>query len=194
MTKANAYTAVRVAAAPVFFVLYMLPVWTGRFAAASAYILVPLFAYAEFTDFLDGRAARKEGQVSSFGKLFDPFADVILNLSAFFALTLSGYMPAVFLLLIVYREMSMTFLRAVAAVQGLAIGARKGGKAKTFFYVLSISFNLALEFGLRTGILPALPGALKFTGQVMLGICVLLAYISFIDYLAAFGNVFKGKK
>jgi len=193
MSRANKFTAARLLCAPLVFLVYQLPVWTGKFGALSVYILVPLVIFAELTDFFDGRAARKDGDVSGFGKLFDPFADVTLNITAFLALTLSGYMPGVFLLLIVYREFSMTFLRAVAAAQGLTIAARKGGKTKTFFYAMAISYAMALECLLRLGVYQAVPGICKMIGIVLLGICVFLSYSSFIDYLIHFKDtLWKG--
>jgi CDP-diacylglycerol--glycerol-3-phosphate 3-phosphatidyltransferase len=42
-----------------------------------------LCALAEITDLMDGRIARARGEVSDFGKLVDPFCDVIYRLSVF---------------------------------------------------------------------------------------------------------------
>jgi len=73
----------------------------------------------EFTDYLDGHFARKHNEVSDFGKLFDPFADVMVHLCTFlcfmFSVTGNGYMKPVIFVLIMYREMTMNFIRMVAA-------------------------------------------------------------------------------
>ena len=100
MKKADAFTLVRIVFAPIFFLLYFIPLWTGFFVRVSAYVLLPLLMCAEFTDFLDGFYARKEKAVSDFGKLFDPFADVFLHITAFLCYAFSGYMPLWTLVLI----------------------------------------------------------------------------------------------
>src|SRR5574344_558107 len=114
MRTSNKITVARVVFAPFFFIVYFLPIWTGFGAAASAYVMIPFLAIAEFTDFLDGYFARKNNEVSDFGKLFDPFADVVLHLTTFtccmFSIVpLNSYLPPYFFILIVYREFSMTF-------------------------------------------------------------------------------------
>ena len=135
MKTADKFTLVRIIFAPCFYFLYMIPIWTGHGNFLTACIMLPLLGFAEFTDFLDGFYARKENAVSDFGKLFDPFADVVLHLTAMFCYVQSGYMPMAFLLLIFIREYSMLFIRLMAVKQGVAIGARKGGKFKTVLYV-----------------------------------------------------------
>jgi phosphatidylglycerophosphate synthase len=47
-----------------------------------------LCALAEYTDLMDGRIARRRGEVSDFGKLADPFCDVVYRLGVFLILLL----------------------------------------------------------------------------------------------------------
>lgn len=47
-----------------------------------------LCALAEYTDLMDGRIARRRGEVSDFGKLADPFCDVVYRLGVFLVLLL----------------------------------------------------------------------------------------------------------
>ncbi len=66
--------------------------------AVAAYLALPLSwcfwatavvcALAEYTDLLDGRVARARGEVSDFGKLADPFCDVIYRIGMFLAFLL----------------------------------------------------------------------------------------------------------
>ncbi len=51
-----------------------------------------LCAFAEITDYLDGKVARARGEVSDFGKLADPFCDVIYRMGMFlvFLLPVAG--------------------------------------------------------------------------------------------------------
>ena len=106
----------------------------------------------------------------------------------------AGYMPVVFYVFIFYREFGQNFLRMVAAKQGTAIAARKGGKLKTVMYVAACFFALIQEFLVRTGLSSSLSlnmQLLKYIGWGFFGVCVLLAYISFIDYLKNFGKLLK---
>lgn len=194
MKNSNKFTLTRVIAAPIFFLIYFIPVWTGKGAFLSACILIPLLAFAEFTDYLDGHCARKNNEVSDFGKMFDPFADVFLHLSTFTCFVISGYMPPLLYVLILYREFSQNFLRMVAAKQGTAIAARKGGKLKTVFYVASCFVSLAQECLVRTGLAQAAGLDMELfrtIGVVFYIVCVVLSYVSFIDYLKHFGSVLK---
>ncbi len=199
MKTSNKFTFARVLAAPVIFVIYFLPVWLkaapGSFVSVlSVCILIPLLAFAEFTDYLDGHFARKHNEVSDFGKMFDPFADVFLHLGTFTCFVFSSYMPPVLYVLILYREFSQNFLRMVAAKSGTAIAARKGGKLKTVFYVASCFVALAQESLVRTGLdvlwhvnMPVF----KWIGYGFFAVCVVLSYVSFIDYLKNFGGILK---
>jgi CDP-diacylglycerol--glycerol-3-phosphate 3-phosphatidyltransferase len=47
-----------------------------------------LAALAEYTDLADGRIARRRNEVSDFGKLADPFCDVVYRMSLFLAFLL----------------------------------------------------------------------------------------------------------
>ncbi len=189
MKIADIFTLTRIILAPVFLVIYFIPLWFGVGEVASVWILIPLIIFAEFTDFLDGYFARKNNQVSDFGKLFDPFADVLLHLTVFFCYTLSGYVSPFILLLFVYREFGMLFVRLLAAKKGIAIGARKGGKFKTVIYVVAGFFSLFLESARRLGFV--LPESLMYVGYGFYILGLLASYISFIDYLVHFIPVIK---
>lgn len=175
----------RIILSPVFFLLYFFPVWTERGSAVSVFIMIPVLAFAEFTDFLDGFYARKYRQVSDFGKLFDPFGDVILHLTAFSCLTFSGYMPPWAFMLILYREFTMLFIRLMAIQKGVAIAARKGGKSKTVLYIVTVFYSLFLVCAARLGL--ALPSvSWEIAAQILYIICVFAAYFSFIEYMIHF--------
>ena len=150
----------------------------------------------EFTDFLDGFFARRNNEVSDFGKLFDPFADVVVHLTSFVCLMHSvkiglSYMPVLFFVLIMLREFSQNFLRMVAAKQGTAIAARKGGKLKTVVYIVAEFYGIFLEILVRLDLVPAFFGALQAGAFALFALCVILSYASFIDYLIHFGKILK---
>ena len=189
MKIADIFTLIRIVLAPVFLIIYFIPEWFGFGNVLSVWILLPLIIFAEFTDFLDGYFARKTNQVSDFGKLFDPFADVFLHLTVFFCYTLSGYISPFIMLLFAYREFGMLFVRLLAAKKGVAIGARKGGKFKTVLYVIAGFFSLFLECAKRLGF--SLPEDLMYIGYIFYIMGLIASYVSFIDYLVNFIPVIK---
>ena len=210
MKISNKFTLARLIFAPVFFLLYSLPVWTGSktLAFISACLMIPSLIVMELTDYWDGHYARKHNEVSDLGKLFDPFADVMLNLTVFicafrsFDSTMGSYMPLVIFLLIMYREFCQNFLRMLAIRQGVAIAARKGGKVKTVFYIISGFFMLAAECFIRLGLVDFFNSSfgidlrvffpqVKLVIQAFYVVCLVLSYSSFIDYLKNFGSVLK---
>lgn len=196
MKLSNRFTLTRIFFAPFLFLLYFIPIWTGKFAALSMIILIPCLIFAELTDFWDGHYARKHKEVSDFGKLFDPFADVILHLTSFACFLRSynpeySYIPIFAFILIMIREYSQNFLRMIACKQGIAIAARKGGKFKTVMYVVSEFYALFLETLVRFGFIPSFFGGLQIGAVVLFIICVICSYASFADYLITFGKTLK---
>lgn len=200
MTLSNRFTLARAVFAPIFYLIYNIPVWFDSriLSVISACIMIPLLAVVEVTDYWDGHYARKYNEVSDFGKIFDPFADVILNLTVFLCALSSGYMPFVLFVLIFYREFSQSFLRMAALKKGIAIAARMGGKLKTVFYIISGFFFLTLESYTRFAF-PFIPdfvdviikAVLRYSTLTLFVVCVLLSWGSFIDYIKSFYSIIK---
>ena len=190
MSSANAFTAVRIILAPLFFVLFFLPDQIGFGMQASVFILVPLFLFMEYTDYLDGFFARKYDEVSDFGKLFDPFADVLANMTVLLVFVLSGYLPAILFLIILYREMGIMFIRMLSIRKGVVIAARWGGKTKTVLYIISAGFSLAIESLARLDVSVGLSELLLARVNLSLYIiAVIVSVFSFLEYLRYFSSI-----
>ena len=199
MQIANFFTMNRIILAPVFFIAYFISDFFAGADFISVCILIPIFIYMEFTDFLDGFFARKRKIVSDFGKLFDPFADVLTNMTVFFTFAVSGYMPAFFFLIVLFREMSMQFVRTLSIRNGVVIAARMAGKVKTVSYIAAGGFSLFIECMLR------LSGAFKFGSEsfanlieilrnvnlCLYAVAVILSVFSFAEYIKSFASVIK---
>ena len=200
MKISNRFTLARALFAPVFYFIFNIPLWldSSVLKVISACLMIPLLAVFELTDYWDGHYARKYNEVSDFGKLFDPFADVILNLTVFLCAVSSGYMPVVFFVLIFYREFSQNFLRMIALKKGIAIAARMSGKLKTVFYIFSGFFFVALESFIRFNfsfIPPQVFGivvdAFRYSLFVLFAVCVVFSWGSFVDYIKSFYSIIK---
>lgn len=196
MKLSDKFTLSRIIFSPVFLALYIFPHYFPQFKTFSTitgWILIPLLALVEFTDFLDGFYARKTNAVSDFGKVFDPFADVILHITTLCSFTFTGYFNPICLILILYREFTMNFIRMVASKKGVAIAARKGGKLKTCFYIATGFVMLLVECASRVGYPfgADVRAVFDIVITVMSWLCVVLAYISFIDYIKSFASILK---
>lgn len=134
MTLANKITLLRAALSLVMFVFILLPFWWARFIATAIFIL------AASTDWVDGKIARQTNTITSFGAIVDPFVDKILVIAAFFAFVaihpLNVPIWAVFLILL--RELMVSNLRAIAALDGKVMAAERWGKFKTVVQMSAI--------------------------------------------------------
>ena len=151
MNTANKITFLRVWLSPVFFVLFFLPVWTSFPVYVAIPLMVVTFAAIELSDLFDGKVARRLNQVSDFGKALDPFGDSISRITYFFCFTVSGYMPAWIFILILYRDMSVSFIRQLAAQKGTVMPSRMSGKIKAWVYAVAGIVGTLYHFGVLLG-------------------------------------------
>jgi CDP-diacylglycerol--glycerol-3-phosphate 3-phosphatidyltransferase len=93
---------------------------------------------SEGSDVLDGYLARSRGQVTPFGKIFDPLADSISRFTVFLCYLAAHLTPLWMVATILYRDMLVSTLRTAAASQGVIIAARRSGKIKALVQGTSI--------------------------------------------------------
>lgn len=152
-----------------------------------------IFAAASLTDMLDGKIARKYNMITDFGKFADPLADKILVMSAFACFVQLDIINAVFLILVLFREFTVTSIRLVAAENGKVVAANMWGKAKTVSQMASIIIVLASGYVFELfsmGVLSADAGSLanaqnimNTVNQSLLWISAVLTVISGIIYI-----------
>jgi CDP-diacylglycerol--glycerol-3-phosphate 3-phosphatidyltransferase len=184
MTLADKLTASRLALAPVFFAAYR---WGSHLGAVPfVAILWGLFLVMEISDLLDGLAARRGGTVSDFGKLFDPYADVFARITYFACFALDGIMPAWAFIIIIYRELSINFIRMLLAQRGIAMGARPGGKLKSAVYMASGAVSLLFVSAKALALFPAAWPPFEIAIYAFYSLAAALALGSFADYFAQY--------
>ncbi|MDO5041245.1 MAG: CDP-diacylglycerol--glycerol-3-phosphate 3-phosphatidyltransferase [Peptoniphilus sp.] len=137
MNIANKLTFMRILLVPVFVLLMYMNFEGARIVATA------IFAFASFTDFLDGYLARKKHLVTNFGKFADPLADKILVCAAMITLTELGDIPAWGVIIIIAREFAVTGFRIIAASENITIAASKLGKIKTISQLISMILLLS---------------------------------------------------
>ena len=112
-------------------------------------LALAIFALAALTDNLDGRIARRQG-VTGFGKFMDPLADKLLIGAALICLALfkdvdGGLIPIWMILIIMGREVLVTFLRIIfIAKYGQVVSASQWGKYKTTSQLVVVIIGLVL--------------------------------------------------
>lgn len=171
----NQLTAARIAVIPLILALILLE--TGW----AAWCALVLFVLAALTDWLDGYLARKNAQVSSFGKVMDVIADKLLVAAVILVLvnirTISGLnlVPAIIILL---REVAVSGLREFLAEVKISVPVSKLAKWKTTSQFMALSF-LVIGNEAPTEI-PAV-----VIGMICLWIAGVLTLVTGWDYLRA---------
>jgi CDP-diacylglycerol--glycerol-3-phosphate 3-phosphatidyltransferase len=98
-----------------------------------------VFVIAAGSDSLDGYLARRFRQTTVIGAFLDPLADKLIVTAALVSLVELGELSAWVAMVVIARELAVTGLRMVAAVQRVVIPASKWGKAKTASQMLAIA-------------------------------------------------------
>jgi len=191
MNLANKLTFLRIILAPVFFAVYLLPRFFSSLFINGMSWTVPvlwiIFIVSEITDYFDGLAARKLNLTSDFGKLLDPFADTLTQITFFLCFIIDGIFPAgilpvILFLLVIYREFAILFLRNLMLKRGMAMGARMGGKIKTVSYIITAGTALLITSFERLDICGLILPHIKTGALVIFIASVVISIISFFDY------------
>ena len=164
----NILTTLRLLAAPVMVVLFVLD---DGAEGALRWLALIVFLTAAATDLLDGYLARRWRVVSTFGKLADPIADKVLVLSALAMLAAFDEVPWWPFLVLLVREIAVTFGR-FAVASGTVIPASAGGKVKTTLQVIAIGAML----------IPMAPDWVDEVAMWVLIAAVALAIVTGVDY------------
>ncbi|MDX2155620.1 MAG: CDP-diacylglycerol--glycerol-3-phosphate 3-phosphatidyltransferase [Hyphomicrobiaceae bacterium] len=96
----------------------------------ALWVAFVLMVVAEVSDAVDGYAARRLQQVSDIGKILDPLADSFYRVSVFAAFAANEWMPIWMLLVMVWRDIGVAYLRVIAEQTRETLGARQSGKLK----------------------------------------------------------------
>jgi cardiolipin synthase len=126
----NILTGMRLLIIPLFgYYLYI-----GNYKVA-----VYLFLIGGFTDFLDGFIARKFDMVTSWGKLVDPLADKLMQITALIILTIQKNIPVFVLTIVIIKELLMVIGSIVLLKQNkYVVSANWYGKMATVLFYFAI--------------------------------------------------------
>jgi len=149
LTIPNVVSLVRIALIP--SITYFLCFSNCTFAGIEyKYIACALFILVALSDALDGYLARKLNQVTTLGKLLDPLADKLLVIAVLIVLIEKRLVPALPVMLIIMRDLTISLFRGLAASRHLIIAASPWGKIKTVLQVIAIAMLiLSLPFAIE---------------------------------------------
>lgn len=187
MNIPNKLTIFRVLLIPVYMILYL------SYGVAAKYAAIGVFILAALTDQLDGYLARKNNQVTTFGKLMDPLADKMLIMAALICFVQNDvrYVNAGVVMIILARELMVTGIRMVAMGDNKVIAASIWGKAKTVSqFVLTIG---VMVFDIARVYFPEMSGAMDIMTLVFVIVAVILTIFSGIDYCLKNWHLLKFK-
>ena len=156
-----------------------------------------VFVVAASTDWVDGYWARRYGQVTKLGRVFDPFVDKIIICGAFILLSaepgsgeLDSGIRAWMAVIVVGREMLVTTLRSFIEQSGGDFSAKMAGKLKMVFQCVAVVVSLlVLSYFHHEPSQP--PTWLAVTLVVSVWVAVISTIYSGVGYVSAAAKYFR---
>ena len=105
------------------------------------------------TDILDGTIARKFNLITNFGKLIDPLADKITQVSILGTLVVKNIIPLWILVVVLIKEAAMVAGASFLYGKELVVSSKWYGKSATVLFYLAIVLSMIFrDLDIQTGI------------------------------------------
>ena len=199
MNLPNKLTVMRIILVFVILIISFLDIPGEVVGISLKYLIIDIiFIIASITDHYDGYLARKNNQITTFGKFLDPIADKILVVTTMLLLTERGTLPAWIPIITIFREFLVSGYRLVEAKEGgNVVAANIWGKIKTVTQMIAIMLmlidsNKFFAFTTATN-LPMPWMILNILGSIMMLISVIATIFSGYTYLRNGKDLFKDK-
>ena len=129
MNLPNFLTLLRMLMVPVVVVLFV----QGRLSWALAFFLL-----AGLTDVLDGYLARRNHQITNFGKVMDPLADKLMLLTTLICLCVTYHIPLWVPIVIGVKECTMITVAGLLYRKDIVLPANLFGKLATVLFTIAV--------------------------------------------------------
>ena len=198
MNLPNKLTVMRILLVFVILIISFLNIPGEVFGISLKFLIIEIiFIIASITDHYDGYLARKNNQITTFGKFLDPIADKILVVTTMLLLTERGTLPAWISIVTIFREFLVSGYRLVEAKEGgNVVAANIWGKIKTVTQMIAIMLMLIDSnkfFAFTATKLPMPWMILNILGSIMMLISVIATIFSGYTYLRNGKDLFKDK-
>ena len=187
----NKLTIFRIVLIPFFMVFLLYNIFGGEKEMLCRIVSAAIFIIASVTDFLDGYLARKNGQITNFGKFMDPLADKFLIFGAIVAILASDFaiydgsiisqevLHQAFLwsgIIVIFRELAVTSMRLVVNnASGIVVSANMLGKIKTNTQIVCVCCII-----LEPILLPFCGNLISFISCIVMTVFTLWSGLSYL--------------
>lgn len=164
----NILCYLRLILVPVFLCVYFNADKPSDYYWATAVVLL-----SGFTDFLDGQIARGCNMITDLGKILDPIADKLMQLSMLVALTIKVNYMGILVAYLVVKELvtTVTGFFVLKIYERRLNGAKWYGKVCTFLlYVVML-------------VLVAFPRIEVHIQSMLIGVCAVSLTLAFVMYM-----------
>ncbi|MEX0609832.1 MAG: CDP-alcohol phosphatidyltransferase family protein [Balneolaceae bacterium] len=188
----NILSSLRIILAPIFLFMYIQDALIWRSLS------VAIFAVAAFTDYFDGKLARKYGTESDFGVFLDPLADKFLTFAGFLCLPFldASQFPWWAVFAIIIRDVLVTVFRLYANRKNMPLVTRFTAKLKTMVQMIFLYLIILIGVFIEADIDFAEYISVFFNSGIlyyaMMFVTALTVY-SGIEYLYVNRQIFKLK-
>lgn len=199
MNTPNKLTVFRIILVPLMVIVSLINIPVEFYGIPLTFIIMDIiFIIGSLTDKLDGYLARKNNQVTNFGKFLDPIADKILVISAMLILVDAERLPSWIPIIIITRELAVSGYRLIAVEQnGKVIAASVWGKLKTVTQMtaIALAFIDVNSFGaIFFKELDTVPFVINLLTTSLMIICVVATIFSGYEYLKDGKDLLKDVK
>lgn len=117
------------------------------FLAINQYIVgLILFLISGITDVIDGAIARKFNFITDFGKLMDPLADKLTQISVLATLMVKGIIPIWILVIVIAKEALMIAGASFLYGRDVVVSSKWFGKLATVLFFIAIVLSCIIQY------------------------------------------------
>lgn len=174
----NILTILRFILIPI--ILYF--IFTGHYLLGFIF-----FTISGITDILDGAIARKFNLITNFGKLMDPLADKLTQISVLATLVFQKIIPFWILIVVLLKELLMIIGASFLYGKDVVVYSKWFGKLATVLFYLAIVCSLIIKEFALTGIWQNL----DFILYCIAVIATIFSFIMYVKYLYKDGFINK---
>ena len=174
----NILTILRFILIPI--ILYF--IFTGHYLLGFIF-----FTISGITDILDGAIARKFNLVTNFGKLMDPLADKLTQISVLATLVFQKIIPFWILVVVLLKELLMIIGASLLYGKDVVVYSKWFGKLATVLFYLAIVCSLINKEFALTGVWQNL----DFILYCIAVIATVFSFVMYVKYLYKDGFIDK---